>query len=211
MNIYLSGDFMLNYIWSGMIVIAVLVSFFNGTTADVCLAFGEGASEGVSLAISMAGIMALWTGIMRIAERGGIVRLMAKLIRPLTTFLFPETKEDIKAGGSIAMNMTANFFGMGNAATPMGIDAMKKLSKYSKDGGATNSMCMLAVVNSASIQLIPSTLIAIRSACSSSAPSEITVPIWIVSLATFVSAVTLCKVMQKHAPKMGSDTMGRRQ
>ena len=199
MNIYLSGDFMLNYIWSGMIIISIAVSFFNGTTPDVCLSLGEGAAEGVSLAISMAGIMALWTGIMRIAESGGIVRLMAKIIRPLTSFLFPETKKDTDTGGSIAMNMTANFFGMGNAATPMGLDAMKKLSRYSSGGKATDSMCMLAVVNSASIQLIPSTLIAIRAACGSAAPSEITVPIWIVSLITFASAVTMCKFMGRRA------------
>ena len=195
MNIYLSGDFMLNYIWSGMILVSIAVSFFNGTTPKVCVALGEGASEGVSLAISMAGVMALWTGIMRIAEKGGLVSVMAKIIRPFTKLMFPETKKDTDAGGSIAMNMTANFFGMGNAATPLGLDAMKKLSKYSKDGKATNSMCMLAVINCASIQLIPSTLIAIRAACGSQSPSEITVPIGIVSAITFAAAVTMCKIM----------------
>ncbi len=195
MNIYLSGDFMLNYIWSGMILVSFIVSFFNGTTSQVCASFTEGASEGVSLAISMAGIMALWMGIMEIARRSGLVNIMARILRPVITRLFPEAKKDMETGGTIAMNMTANFFGMGNAATPLGLSAMKKLGKYKKGLNATNSMCMLAVVNSASIQLIPSTLIAIRSACGSSNPSEITVPIWIVSFLTFVFAVTLCKIM----------------
>ena len=195
MNIYLSGDFMLNYIWSGMILVSFLVSFFNGTTKEVCASFTEGATEGVNLAISMAGIMALWTGIMEIAKKSGLVNIMARLLRPLIARLFPETKNDLETGGTIAMNMTANFFGMGNAATPLGLSAMKKLGKYKKGLNATNSMCMLAVVNSASIQLIPSTLIAIRSACGSLNPSEITVPIWIVSLSTFLFAVTLCKIM----------------
>ena len=132
---------------------------------------------------------------MKIAEDSGLVKIIARLFRPLIGLLFPEAKSDPEVGGAIAMNMTANFFGMGNAATPLGLSAMKKLSKYSSRGKASDSMCMLAVVNSASIQLIPSTLIAIRSACKSSAPTEITVPIWIVSVLTFMAGVTLCKVM----------------
>lgn len=198
MNINSLGDFMLNYIWSGMIVISLAVSFFNGTTADVCTALGKGASEGVMLALSIAGIMALWTGIMKIAEKSGLVNLIAKLFRPLIGFLFPEAKKDPAVGGAIAMNMTANFFGMGNAATPLGLNAMKRLAGYSKRDIASNSMCMLAVVNSASIQLIPSTLIAVRAACGSASPSEITVPIWIVSVLTFMSGVILCKIVGKR-------------
>ncbi len=186
---------MLNYIWSGMIVISLGVSFFNGTTAEVCTALGEGASEGVMLALSIAGIMALWTGIMKIAEKSGLVNIIAKLFKPLIGFLFPEAKKDPAVGGAIAMNMTANFFGMGNAATPLGLNAMKRLAGYSKREEASNSMCMLAVVNSASIQLIPSTLIAVRAACGSASPSEITVPIWIVSVLTFMSGVILCKIV----------------
>ena len=186
---------MLNYIWSGMIIISIVVSFANGTVPQVCKALTDGASEGVSLALGMAGIMAFWTGIMKIAEGSGLVKLMAKAFSPVIGFLFPETKEDSEAGGAIAMNMTANFFGMGNAATPLGLNAMKRLSRYSKKGEATESMCMLAVVNCASIQLIPSTLIAIRSSLGSANPSEITVPIWIVSVITFVSGVLLCKIL----------------
>ena len=188
----------MNYIWSGMLLVSSLVSFFTGKTAEVCTALCDGASEGVNLAISIAGIMAFWTGIMKIAEKGGLVNIISKLFKPLIAFLFPETKKDNEACGAIAMNMTANFFGMGNAATPLGLNAMKRLSRYCAKETASDSMCMLAVVNSASIQLIPSTLIAIRSAMGSSAPSEIMVPIWIVSVVTFSFGVLLCKAVAKR-------------
>ena len=195
MNIYLSGDFMLNYIWSGMILISVGISFFNGTTGKVCTALCDGAAEGVTLALGIAGVMAFWTGIMKIVEKSGLVKVIAFLFKPLIGFLIPEAKKDSEVCGAVAMNMTANFFGMGNAATPLGLNAMKGLSKYSDKKTATNSMCMLAVINSASIQLIPSTLIAIRAAKGSRAPTEIMVPIWIVSVATFAFGVRLCKLI----------------
>lgn len=198
MNIYLSGDLMLNYIWSGMIIISIVVSFANGSTAKVCTAICDGAGEGVTLALGISGIMAFWTGIMKIANSSGLVNIISKLFRPLICILFPEAKKDSEAGGAIAMNMTANFFGMGNAATPLGIDAMKRLSRHSLKGMASDSMCMLAVVNSASIQLIPSTLIAIRGAMGSASPGEITVPIWIVSVLTFVFGTSLCKILGRR-------------
>ncbi len=198
MNIYLSGDFMLNYIWSAMLLTSFGVSFFNGTAGEVCAALCDGADEGVTLAIGIAGIMAFWTGIMKIAETSGLVKLIAGVFRPFIAFLFPEAANDSEVCGGIAMNMTANFFGMGNAATPLGLNAMKQLSKYAGKTTASNSMCMLAVVNSASIQLIPSTLIAIRAATGSRAPTEIIVPVWIVSVATFVVGVSLCRLMGKR-------------
>jgi len=197
-NIYLPGDFMLNYIWSGMILLSLGVSFLNGTTSKVCTALCDGAAEGVTLAIGIAGIMAFWTGIMKIAENSGLVKFIAAVFKPLIGFLFPEAKKDAEVCGSVAMNMTANFFGMGNAATPLGLNAMKRLSRYSDKNTASNSMCMLAVVNSASIQLIPSTLIAVRTATGSKAPAEIMVPIWIVSVATFVFGVLLCKFVGRR-------------
>ncbi len=198
MNIYLSGDFMLNYIWSAMIVISLGISFVNGTAGEVCTALCDGAAEGVSLAIGIAGIMAFWTGIMKIAENSGLVKIIAAIFRPIIGFLFPEARKDNEVCGAIAMNMTANFFGMGNAATPLGLSAMKRLSRYSDKQRASNSMCMLGVVNSASIQLIPSTIIAMRAATGSRAPGEIIVPVWIVSVATFVFGVLLCKLIGKR-------------
>ena len=186
---------MLNYIWSAMILISVAVSFVNGKTSEVCTALCDGASEGVSLAIGIAGIMAFWTGMMKVAERAGLTRIVAKVFAPLISLIISEAKEDKEISGAVAMNMTANFFGMGNASTPLGINAMKKLSAHSKKGVASSSMCMLAVINCASVQLVPSTLIAIRSAMGSANAGEIMVPIWIVSVVTFLSGVILCKVL----------------
>lgn len=187
---------MLNYVWIGMLIISFAASFITGNVKEVCAAVTDGAEAAVQLALSMAGIMAFWTGMMKIAEKSGLVSIIVKLSSPFIKLLFPEVRRDKEVCGAIAMNMTANFFGMGNAATPLGIKAMKMLNKYSKNGRATNSMCMLAVVNSASIQLIPSTLIAIRSAYQSRAPSEIIIPIWIVSVVTFSIGVICAKIAE---------------
>lgn len=187
---------MLNYIWIGMLILSFAASFATGRTAEVSRALTEGADAAVQLAIGIAGVMALWTGIMKIAEKSGLVTVISKLFSPLIRIIFPDAKNDRKAAGAIAMNMTANFFGMGNAATPLGINAMKELAKHSGNGRPTNSMCMLAVVNSASIQLIPSTLIAIRSSLGSRAPAEIIVPIWITSVIAFVAGVISVKLAE---------------
>lgn len=187
---------MLNYVWIGMLIISFAASFITGNVNEVCAAVTEGAEAAVQLALSMAGIMAFWTGMMKIAEKSGLVSVIAKLSSPIIRLLFPDVREDEEACGAIAMNMTANFFGMGNAATPLGIEAMRHLDKYSENGRATNSMCMLAVINSASVQLIPSTLIAIRSAYKSRAPAEIIIPIWIVSAITFSVGVICAKIAE---------------
>ncbi len=190
---------MLNYIWVGMLIVSFAASFITGNTKAVCSAVTEGADAAIKLAIGIAGIMAFWTGIMKIAEKSGMVSIIAKLASPLIKLLFPDARKDEKVCGAIAMNMTANFFGMGNAATPLGIKAMQDLNRYSSNGRATDSMCMLAVVNSASIQLIPSTLIAIRSAYNSHAPSEIMIPIWIASVITFAAGVAAAKIAEEKS------------
>lgn len=185
---------MLNYIWSAMILVSVVSAVMGGNCGRLCTALCDGAAEGVSLAIGMAGIMAFWTGLMKVAEKSGLVGIIARGFSFFIARLFPEAKKDKEVCGSIAMNMTANLFGMGNAATPLGINAMKKLSQYSAEGRASPSMCMLAVINCASLQLVPSTLIALRSAMGSHAPTEIIVPIWIASAVTFASGVILCRL-----------------
>lgn len=179
-----------SYIWTAMLVVSFISAAVCGRIPELCASLGEGAADAVNLCICIAGIMAMWTGIMNVAERSGLTKIVAVLFYPIIRLLFPDARGDSKACGAIAMNMTANFFGMGNAATPLGINAMKQLAAYMNGDSATDSMCMLAVVNSASIQLIPSTLIAIRSALGSANPAEITVPIWIASVITF--AVGTC-------------------
>lgn len=195
-NMFRRGDNMLTYIWSFMIILSFVCAGFTGKLADVSSAMIEGAKAAVTLTISISGVMALWSGFLKIAEKSNLTELFARAFMPLIRLLFPETKKDKDIAGAIAMNMTANFFGMGNAATPLGINAMKKLSAHMKNGIATSSMCMLAIINSSSIQLIPSTLIAIRSSMGSADPGEIMVPIWIASVFTFSAAVITAKLME---------------
>lgn len=187
---------MLNYIWAFMLIVSFAAACFTGRLPEVSEAVMQGADEAVKLAISIAGIMALWSGVMKIAEKSGLVKIFAVAFMPVIRLLFPEAAKDKEAAGAIAMNITANFFGMGNAATPLGIAAMKKLGGYMKNGIATNSMCMLAIINSASVQLVPSTLIAIRSSMGSQNPSEIMLPIWIASVITFVAGVIAAKLAE---------------
>lgn len=187
---------MLNFIWSGLLLLSFAVGAFTGRLSDVTAAILKGGEDAVNLAISIAGVMALWSGVMKIAEKSHLTDAFAKVFMPLIRTLFPETAKDRETAGAIAMNITANFFGMGNAATPLGINAMKKLASYSKNAVATNSMCMLAVINSSSVQLIPSTLIAIRQSMGSQNPSEIMLPIWIASVITFLFGVILTKIME---------------
>ena len=187
---------MLNYIWAFILLISFVSALVTGNMPQMSASLMAGAEDAVKLIISVSGIMALWSGLMKIAEKSGLTKIFAYVFMPLIRLLFPETKNDKETAGAIAMNMTANFFGMGNAATPLGINAMKRLSKHMKNGIATNSMCMLAVINSASIQLIPSTLIAIRSSMESKNPAEIILPIWIASVITFIAGVIAVKLLE---------------
>ena len=179
-----------------MALLSVICAAAEGNLSALGGALFSGASDAVTLSLSLCGSMCLFCGLLRMLGEMGALGVLKRILMPLIRLLFPETKKDKDVAGAIAMNMTANFFGMGNAATPLGINAMKKLSAYMKNGIATNSMCMLAIVNSSSLQLIPSTLIAIRSSMGSENPGEIMVPIWIASMVTFACAVLAAKIME---------------
>ena len=183
----------MNYIWCGMIIISIIVSVFTGTVDETINAAFEGAKSAVFTILSFAGIMCFWTGIMKVAERAGLSQKVEKLLRPVINFLFPHTGSEAKK--YIAINMSANLLGMGNAATPMGIKAMECLDKENKNPlYASDDMCMLVVLNTTSIQLIPTTIIALRVAASSADPFSIILPIWISSLTAVLAAVFLAKL-----------------
>lgn len=190
---------MLNLIWGGMILISLAVSLFTGQLEQTAAAAVTGAASGVETCFSLLGILCLWTGLTKIGERAGLVSLMSRLLRPVLRFLFPDLKEDSPAGGSIVMNMVANLLGMGNAATPLGIKAMQDLSKLNRNRStASNAMCMLVVINTASIQLLPTTLISLRQTYGSTAPGEIIVPVWIVSICALLAGVTVAKLLERR-------------
>lgn len=189
---------MINYIWAGMIVLSFIAGLLNGNIESVTAGAIEGSAEGVTLCISLLGIMCLWTGVAKIAERAGIVEIFARLLRPVTKILFPRLKQGSEALSAIVMNMVANLFGMGNAATPLGIKAMQELDKLNGTDEATDEMCTFAVINTASIQLIPSTLISLRQTFGSENPGIIIVPVWIVSIIAVCIAVISAKIFERR-------------
>ena len=160
---------MLNYIWFGMMFSGVVVGIFTGNIDAVTAAAIDMAKVAVNLAIGLIGIMALWLGIMKIAEESGLIRLIAKGLRPITIRLFPDVPENPPAIGSIVLNMSANILGLGNAATPLGLKAMEELQRINPDKDtATNAMCTFLAINTSSVQLIlPATVVALMGATSS--------------------------------------------
>lgn len=183
----------MNYIWCGMIIVSIIVSIFNGTVNETINAAFEGAKSAVFTVLSFAGVMCFWTGIMKIAEKSGLSKKIEKLLRPIISFLFPNAGTEAKK--YISINMSANLLGMGNAATPMGIKAMQCLDKENKRPlYASDNMCMLVILNTTSLQLIPTTIIALRVAANSAKPFSIILPIWISSLTAVIVAVTLAKL-----------------
>ena len=157
---------MLNYIWFGMMFIAVIVGILTGNIDAVTQAAIDMAKTAVEIAIGLIGIMALWLGTMKIAEESGLIRIIARAIRPITIRLFPDVPEDHPAIGSIILNMAANLLGLGNAATPLGLKAMEELQELNPEKEtATNAMCTFLAINTSSVQLIlPATVVALMGA-----------------------------------------------
>lgn len=171
--------------------IAVVWGLFNGRGGDMSAAVIDKAGEAVTLALSLCGIMCLWCGLMKVAERAGIVRLLARLMSPLLGLLFRGLKKGGRAMQLISMNITANILGLGNASTPLGISAMQAISEEEGAGEtATDNMIMLTVLNTASLQIIPTTAAAMRAAAGAAQPMEILPCVWIVSL--YSVTITVC-------------------
>ncbi len=190
---------MLNYIWCGMIVLSFAAAIFTGRVEQLTSGAIEGAASAVETCIGLLGSMCLWTGLAKIAENSGLINIFARLLKPVTKVIFPKLRQDSAAMRAIVMNMVANLLGMGNAATPLGIAAMHELNRENKHRSvASNEMCMFVVINTASIQLIPSTIISLRQMYDSSDPSGIIVPVWICSLCAVIVGITAAKIFQRR-------------
>lgn len=188
----------MNYIWFLIILISIVSAVFTGRIEAVVNAVMSGAQKAVEVAIYLAGIMAFWLGVMKIAEKAGLVAFISKLLEPVAKKLFPDVPKDNSAIGDIAMNFTANAFGLSNAATPIGIEAMKKLQNLNKDKeSASNDMCTLLAMNTAGWQIVPATVIAVLAACGEKNPAVIILPTLIVTTITFVFAIVIVKVLEK--------------
>ena len=183
----------MNYIWCAMVASSLVFAAVNGTISETVAAIAEGAAAGVETVLSCAGIMCFWCGIMRIMEKCGAVEVIKRVINPLVRRLFPDA--DDEARGHIAMNLTAFVLGMGNAATPAGVKAMSALDKLNKNPAvASRAMAMLVVLNTTSFQLVPTTIMSMRSAAGGN-PTSVIVPIWIASACSIVVAVTAVRIV----------------
>ena len=187
-----SEDVMLNYVWLGLIVIALIVAAVNGNMADIGKEAVNMSKTAVDISIGLIGIMALWLGVMRIAEEAGLIKLLARIIRPITSRLFPDVPSEHPAMGAMIMNIAANWLGLGNAATPLGIKAMEELQTLNpQKDTATNAMVLFLTLNTASITLIPATMIGVRVATGSQDPFGIIfTTIFASATATVVGVIT---------------------
>ncbi len=194
---------MLNYIWLALILIGILVAvgsdFLGEEEGYPALrkvtneGLIESAKVAVTLAIGLVGIMALWLGLMKVAEQSGLISRLSQFVRPVMTRLFPDIPPDHPAMGAMVMNISANMLGLANAATPLGLKAMEELNKLNKKmGTATDAMCTFLVINTSNVQIIPATVIAIRASAGSSNPTEILGPALLATtISTAVGIVTV--------------------
>jgi len=186
---------MLNFIWLGLILIAVVLGGLTGSLDAVTLAAFKAAETAVmSLALPLIGLMAIWLGIMRIAEKAGLIQVLARALRPLMTRLFPEVPPEHPAMGAMLLNMGANMLGLANAATPLGLKAMAHLEKLNRTPGtASNAMCTFLAINTSSIQLIPATTVAYLAAAGAKDPTWIIGPAFLATLGSTIVAVAVVK------------------
>ena len=188
---------MLNYLWGAMIFIGILIAAFTGRLADVTNGAVSSAKEAVAVSITMLGVMSMWTGIMRIGERAGVMAAMTKRLRPFLKWLFPDVPEGHRAMDHIAANVIANFLGLGWAATPAGLMAMEELQSLNKHKDrASSAMCMFMIFNMSSLQLVSINIIAYRTQYNSANPSEIIGPGIITTLVSTAAAIAFGKLME---------------
>jgi spore maturation protein SpmA len=188
----------LNYIWLALVLLAVAIGGWNDRLKDVTAGAFDGAKTAVTIALGLIGIMALWLGVMRLAERAGLVQRIARGLRPIMRRLFPDVPPDHPAIGSMVMNMSANMLGLGNAATPLGLRAMRDLETLNpRPGVATNAMCTFLAINTSSVQLIPATAIAILAASGSTRPTAIVGTALLATLCAASVAIISVKLLEK--------------
>ncbi len=191
----------MNYVFYFLIVISIIVGAANGKLPDVVNAILSGAQLSVKIAFSLIGIMAFWLGIMNIAQKSGLIEVIARIIKPITRRLFNEIPDNSPAIGDIAMSFSANAFGLTNAATPIGIKAMEELQKHNIDKtSASNAMCLFLAMNTAGFQIIPATVIGILVGIGYPNPTQIIAPTLFVTTLAFIFAITMAKIFQKFWP-----------
>jgi len=190
---------MLNYLWLGLILSGVILGVFTGKTEAVTLATFDAAKASLmSIALPLGAVMALWLGIMRLAEKSGAVERLSGFLRPLLTRLFPDVPADHPAMGAMVMNIAANMLGLGNAATPLGLRAMQCLESLNpRPGTATNAMCTFLAINTSSVQLIPATAVGILAAAGATHPTSIIGTALVATSCSFLTGIISVKLLQR--------------
>lgn len=198
----------MNYLWPILIIVSYLYALFTGNMEKVNSSIFDSVSDVVTLTMTLLGNMCLWCGIMNIVKNTRIIDFLKKALRPLLRWLYPEEKNNEKVMENISINMVSNMLGIGNAATPAGIKAMEEMQKNNKNKNRmTDSMSTLIVLNTASIQLVPTTVLAIRSSLNSQNPTEIIIPIWISTIVGTVAGVLVNKIVLKFEKAKESKSM----
>ena len=180
----------MSWVWTGILTISVLCAFLTGHSSELAASVLQGAQGGITLSLSLAGSMCLWTGVGRLMERAGITAFLSKLLKPLLYRVFPSSRKNEALRNALSGNICANFLGLGNAATPMGIRAAKLMVDPMRPTLATNEMCRLIVLNTASIQLIPANVAAVRASLGAASPFDILPAVWLTSLCSAALGVT---------------------
>ena len=183
-------------IWTGMAAAAVVCGILTGRGSEVSAAAVEGAASAVQLGLSMAGMLCLWSGVMEVMRQSGLAEKLSRMLGPVLRLLFPRERNDRAVMDSISANVSANLLGLGNAATPLGLEAARRMARKSP-GVASDSLCMLVVCNTASLQLIPTTVAAVRAAAGCSTPFDILPAVWLASGLSVGAGILACKVLAR--------------
>ena len=171
----------MSWVWTAMVAVSIIAAALSGNISALSAAIPKGAQAGITLAMSMAGSICLWTGVGKLMEKAGVTGYLSRLLRPLLGKLFPSVKTDTTLANYLSANVCANFLGLGNAATPMGIQAAQRMAQ-GRNGVASDELCRLIVLNTASIQLIPANVAAVRSSLGCNTPFDILPAVWVTSL-----------------------------
>ena len=189
---------LLNIVWPIFIILSFIYAIFSGNIDDLNSSIFSSAEEAINLCISLLGTVCLWNGIMQVASTTTLISKMSSFLKPIMKFLFPDIEEDSKIFEEISMNVIANILGLGNAATPLGLRAMKSMQEENLNKKVlTDSMATFIVLNTASIQIIPTTVIAIRSSLGSTNPTGIIFPVWIATICAAIAGITATKIFIK--------------
>lgn len=189
---------MLNKIWPFFIIISFVYAIYSGNISNVNNAIFSSAEQTINLCLTLLGTICLWNGIMNIALKTSLIKKLTKILKPFINFLFPDIKDDPKVSEEVSMNIIANILGLGNASTPIGLKAIRSMQENNPNKKIlNNSMAMFILINTASLQIIPTTVIAIRTSLGSNNPTKVILAVWFATVAAFLTAIVLGKLLSK--------------